>query len=254
MFLFTLTISQVGQTQQLCRVSVKANSKAELPIKHKEKEVLQFIKSHNIIPERILVPILERVSASRLLSEDLGNALLASTLSALGPRPSRQRDLLIQEFLAPLFEHSRSEFQNFTSQLPKGWPLRVHNLFELSKLGFKADAYGTIQWTNQDSVHFLNLMKAEFSKKSGFDLVAANRFLLQMAYLHASLSGDRKMLLSDLNAASNDYFLSEKLGHFFIPTVGEWSMADVTAQWQLQPTIHILTRSLGFHLRPAEKL
>ncbi len=243
--LMALSFLQISQAQVSCGTSVNSKSKSELQINYKEKEVLHFIKSHNIIPERFLNPIVERVSAFRFQNEDMGNALFASALSALGPRPSPQRDLLIQKFLAPLFDHYQAEFQNFTSRLPKGWPLRVHNLFELSKLGFKPDAYGTIQWRAEDSVHFLSLMKAEFSKKSGFDLIAANRLLVQMAYLHSSLSGNKKMMLSDLKAASDDFFLAEKLGHTFIPTIGEWDLANVTAQWHLRATVNMLPKSLN---------
>lgn len=243
--LTALSLSQVSQAQVSCRASVNSKSKPELQINYKEKEVLHFIRSHNIISERILTPIIERVSVFRLQNEDMGNALLVSSLSALGPRPSRQKDLFIQEYLSPLFDHYHAEFQKFTSGLRKDIPGRVHNLFELSKLGFKADAYGTIQWRSEDSVHFLNIMKAEFSKKSGFDLVAANRLLVQMAYLHSSLTGDKKMSLSELKAASDDYLVSEQIGHQFMPTIGMWDIANATAQWHLPVTINMLPKSLN---------
>lgn len=222
--LMALMQLQISQAQVSCRTSINSKSKPELQINYKEKQVVDFLRSHNIIPERILTPILERVSVFRYQNEDMGNAILASAFSVLGSRPSRQRDLLVQEFLSPLFDHYHTEFQKFTSQLPKGWSLRVHNLFELSKLGFKSDAYGTIEWRTQDSAHFLNLMKAQFSKKTGFDLVAANRLLVQMAYLHSSLSGSKKMSLSELKAASNDYFLTEKVNLLFILTIKDWDL------------------------------
>lgn len=242
-FFVAQALPPMAWAQVSCKFSV--NKSPPLETTYKQIEVVSFLRTQNILPEKWIQKIEQRSNLFRLQNEDMGNAILIHALSTLGTQPSRQKDLLVQRFLKPLFNHYLSEFQNFTSQLPKGWNLRVHNLFGLSRLGFIADAYGIIHWRQEDSAYFIQLMKTEFSKTMNFDLVAANRLLVQMAFLHSNLSGEKGMSLSQLKTASDQYLLAESIGHTFMPTIGEWDIANSAAQWHLNTTFNMLPLKLN---------
>ncbi|MFN9067743.1 MAG: hypothetical protein ACK5V3_10985 [Bdellovibrionales bacterium] len=226
-----------------CFNEVSINKRPEA--NYKQLDISKFLEAHQILPERIINQIQNRVALYSLRGEDMGNALLIHAFAALGPQPSRQRDLLIEKFLKPLFDYYSNEFESFYSKIPPAVVRKVPNFFGLSKLGFTADAYGNINWSKENSLKFHNLMKKEFSKKMGFDLISANRMVIQMSLIHTARSGQLKMSLSEIKKASDDYFYAEALGHVFIPTLGEWNLSNIVAQWHLRATVNMLPQQLS---------
>jgi hypothetical protein len=65
-----------------------------------------------------------------------------------------------------------------------------------------------------------------------------------MVYLHDALSGSGKMSLDSIEKASKDFSQIRLVGQHFIPTVGQWSVANIASQWFLSTTVNMLPPSL----------
>jgi hypothetical protein len=241
--LIIFSFSHLSFASTACYQHVAKNKKPESH--YKQQEVVDFLFANRVLPEKLIQQIQDRVSLYSLRGEDMGNSILIHVFAALGPQASRQRDVLIEKFLKPIFDYYQKEFEDFSLKIPPGVTHRIPNQFGLSKLGFAADNYGFIHWKQDSSLKFIQLMKAEFSKKLGFDLVRANRLLVQMSLIHSVLSGQQKMLLSEVKRASDDYLFAESNGHVFIPTIGEWDLPNIVAQWHLRATVNMLPQQLS---------
>lgn len=239
-----LTLGISAQAQIGCRV---ASQTAQTPKEnYTAAEVEAFVYKNNVLPGQIVQKIKARLDLFRLTDEDLGNAFLMNVFAELGPYPSRRRDQMVSEFLSPVFWHSYKQFETFAAKLPKGWPIRVPNLFGLSSLGFKADAYGYIHWDQAASKKFLELMRTDFSKTMGFDLLAANRKLALVDFLQSQLRGDKTRTLQDLKFESDNYMAAENRGHVFFPKVRASNISDHLALWHLTaPNKRLTIPSIG---------
>ena len=245
--LFSLIIFSTGAVaQKSCsgQLGGKPTTKATPRESYTMREVQEFVIKNRILRSDILEKLTQEVLLFRLNNEDMGNSLFIGVLDKLGPNPSRQKDLMIAEFLSPLFDHYLDQFAQFTNRQAPATITRVQNFYGLSEYGFKPDSYNAFFWNKSMSEQMISTMKPLFSQKVGINLAQVNRMLVQIGYLHSMLTHQNKMSLAELKIASNEFELSIGAGHSFIPTIGEWDISNINAQWYMTSTVNMLPATL----------
>lgn len=243
--LFFLTIlfsipNVLAQGKCLLKLGGTEESSPKLRTKYNYSEIKDFVLKNDILPAAELRAASQEVILYRLGNEDMGNSFFLAVLEKLGPKPSLKKDSYIRKFLSPVFDLYLTQFKKFTEEQTNAFQIRVPNLYGLKKYGYATDKFGMISWNKATSKDLISKIESIILRQSSIDLNEVNQVLVQLGYIHSILSQQNKMTLRELQMASHDFEASLAMGHSFVPTIGEWDIANINAEWYLNVTVNML--------------